>query len=78
MRPMQAHGYMAHVTGPGQKAATLKRQLTQKARHWVIEVAHSWFNCFRKLLVRCEKLERSFLALNHLAAAIRVFRKKGR
>jgi hypothetical protein len=38
-------------------------------------VAHGWFNRFRKLLVRYETLERSFLALNHLAAAIIVFRK---
>jgi putative transposase len=41
----------------------------------VVEVAHSWFNRFRKLLVRYEKLERSFLGLNHLAAAIIAFRK---
>jgi transposase len=47
----------------------------QKARRWVVEVCHSWFNRFRKLLVRYEKLERSFLALNHLAAAIIAFRK---
>jgi len=40
-----------------------------------VEVAHSWFNRFRKLLVRYEKLERSFLALNHLAASIMAFRK---
>ena len=33
------------------------------------------FNRFRKLLVRYEKLERSFVALNHLAAAIIAFRK---
>nr|MBP8134508.1 transposase [Zoogloea sp.] len=45
------------------------------ARRWIVEVAHSWFNRFRKLLVRYEKLERSFLALNHLAAAIIAFRK---
>ena len=32
-------------------------------------------NRFRKLLVRYEKLERSFLALNHLAAAIIAFRR---
>jgi hypothetical protein len=30
---------------------------------------------FRKLLMRYEKLERSFLALNHLAAGIIAFRK---
>ena len=33
------------------------------------------FNRFRKLLMRYEKLERSFKALNHLAAAIIAFRK---
>jgi hypothetical protein len=33
------------------------------------------FNRFRKLPVRCEKRVRSFLALNHIAAAILAFRK---
>jgi hypothetical protein len=52
-----------------------RRDPKKKATHWVVEVCHSLFNRFRKLLVRYEKLERSFLALNHLAAAIIVFRK---
>jgi transposase len=43
----------------------------------VVEAAHGWLNRFRKLLVRFEKLERSYLALCHLAAAIIVFRKIG-
>jgi len=37
-------------------------------------VAHSWFNRFRKLLVRHEKTHRSYLALTMLAAAIICFR----
>ena len=41
----------------------------------MVEVCHSWFNRFRKLLVRYEKLERSFMALNHIAAAIIALRK---
>ena len=41
----------------------------------MVEVCHSWFNRFRKLLVRYEKLERSFAALNHIAAGIIAFRK---
>lgn len=41
----------------------------------MVEVCHSWFSRFRKLLVGYEKLERSFVALNHLAAAIIAFRK---
>ncbi len=56
-----------------------KRQVNSsvipRRRRWVVEVAHSWFNRFRKLLVRYEKLDRSFLALNHLAASIIAFRK---
>jgi transposase len=52
-----------------------KRDACNKPRRWVVEVAHSWFNRFRKLLVRYEKLARSFRALNQLAAAIIVFRK---
>jgi IS5 family transposase len=60
-------------TSPGGRE--LKRHPTKRARRWIVEVAHSWFNRFRKLLVRYEKLERSFVALNHLAAAIITFRK---
>lgn len=69
------HGYIPHVKGRGQEAKELKRHPGKRARRWIVEVAHSWFNRFRKLLVRYEKLERSFLALNHLAAAIIAFRK---
>ena len=29
-----------------------ERDLRKRARRWVVEVAHSWFNRFRKLLVR--------------------------
>jgi hypothetical protein len=45
------------------------------ARRWLVEVCHSGYSRFRKLLVRQEKLERSFVALNHLAAGIIAFRK---
>ena len=72
---IEQHGYIPHVKGRGQEAAELVNEPNKKARRWVVEVAHSWFNRFRKLLVRYEKLERSFIALNHLAAAIIAFRK---
>lgn len=51
-----------------------ERDQGKRARRWVVEVAHSWFNRFRKLLVRFEKLHRSYVALNMLAAAIITFR----
>ena len=75
LRTIQAHGYIAHVKGRGQEAREKRRHPAKRARRWIVEVAHSWFNRFRKLLVRYEKLERSFLGLNHLAAAIIAFRK---
>ena len=46
-----------------------------KNRRWVVEVAHSWFNRFRTLLVRYEKLADRYAALLHLAAAIICWRK---
>lgn len=72
---IETHGYIPHVKGRGQEAEDKRRHPTKRARRWIVEVAHSWFNRFRKLLVRYEKLERSFLGLNHLAAAIIAFRK---
>jgi len=58
------------------KEADIKRRHPgKKARRWAVEGSHSGFNRFRKLLVRYEKLARSFPALNHLAAAIIAFRK---
>lgn len=75
LKAIENRGYIPHVKGRGQEARELKLDSEKKARRWVVEVAHSWFNRFRKLLVRYEKLDRSFLALNHLAASIITFRK---
>jgi putative transposase len=72
---IESHGYIAHVVDRRQESELKRRDPNKKARRWVVEVCHSWFNRFRKLLVRYEKLERSFVALNHLAAAIIAFRK---
>ena len=75
LKVIEDYGYIPHVKGRGEEAEELKRTPGKKARRWVVEVAHSWFNRFRKLLVRYEKLDRSFLAFNHLAASIMAFRK---
>jgi IS5 family transposase len=75
LRVIEAHGYIPHVVDRRKEADIKRRDPKKKARRWVVEVCHSWFNRFRKLLVRYEKLERSFVALTHLAAAIIAFRK---
>ena len=67
---IESHGYIPHVVSRRAEAKAKRRAPQKKARRWVVEVCHSWFNRFRKLLVRYEKLERSFVALNDLAAAI--------
>lgn len=75
MKIILAHGYIPHVVSRKSEAAQKKRHPKKKARRWVVEACHGWFNRFRKLLVRYEKLEHTFLALNHLAAAIITLRK---
>ena len=68
-----ARDYRPHVRSRGEEKARMKSGY--KPRRWIVEVAHSWFNRFRKLLVRFEKTDRSYLALNMLAASIICFRK---
>lgn len=75
LRTIESHNYIPHVQGRRQESRELHRHPGKRARRWVVEVAHSWFNRFRKLLVRYEKRDDSFLGLNYLAAAIIVFRK---
>ena len=65
--------YQPHVRPRGEER--VRRKNGHKPRRWIVEVAHSWFNRFRKLLVRYEKTDRSYLALNMLAASIICFRK---
>ena len=75
LRTIEAYGYIPHVVERRKEADIKRRDPTKKARRWVVEVCHSSFNRFRKLLVRYEKLERSFVALNHLAAALIALRE---
>lgn len=67
---LTSHGYRSRV-----RRKKRKRGRPPKNRRWVVEAVHSWFNRFRKLLVRYEKLADSYEALVHLAAAIICWRK---
>ncbi len=44
-------------------------------RRWVVEVGHSWFNRFRRLLIRWEKHAENYLAFVQLAAILILYRK---
>ena len=71
-RTIRRRGYLPRVRRKRRKPGR-----PPKHRRWIVEVAHSWFNRFRKLLVRYEKSLDSYLALLHLAAAIICWRKIG-
>jgi transposase len=69
--------YIPHVMQRGEEIKERKANPDFTAKRWVVEVTHSWFNRFRKLLVRYEKLVMRYEALLHMAAAIIAFRKIG-
>ena len=76
-RIMKERHYIPHVKQRGEEIQEKRENPSYKARRWVVEVSHSWFNRFRKLLVRYEKLTDTYMALLHMAAAIIAFRKTG-
>lgn len=72
---ISGHHYVPHVRSRREEINKKSENLAYKPRRWIVEVAHSWFNRFRKLLIRFEKTHRSYMALHHLAASIIVLRK---
>ena len=46
-----------------------------KARRWGGEISHSWFNRFRKILVRYEELADTYLALLHMGCGHLAYRE---
>ncbi len=73
-----AHGYEPHIP-PRTSAAQPLPPPGDPARHpprrWVVEVSHSWFNRFRRLLVRWEKKGVNYLGFVQLAACLIIYRK---
>jgi len=72
---IESHGYIPHVKERGEEINSKKNVPGYRPRRWVVELTHSWFNRFRKLLVRYEKRACSYEALIHLACAIICWRK---
>jgi putative transposase len=71
---IRAHGYLPHVRPRGEEIKAKKNQRF-KPRRWIVEVAHSWFNNFRKLKVRYEKSASNCLAFHHIAASFIALRR---
>ena len=74
----RAHGYVPHIPRRATKDAPLpppEHPDRHPPRRWVVEVAHSWFNRFRSLLIRWAKKAQNYLALVQLAAVLIIYRK---
>jgi len=76
-KAIKDRNYIPHVKQRGEEIQEKKDNPEFRCRRWIVEVTHSWFNRFRKLLVRYEKLTNTYEALLHMAAAIIAFRKAG-
>jgi putative transposase len=72
---IEARDFVPHVHPRGEEIEEKDKNPAFKPRRWVVEVCHSWFNRFKKILVRYEKTHRSYLGLLMFAASIIVLRK---
>ena len=73
-----AHGYTAHIPPKASAARPLPppgHPDRHPPRRWVVEVAHSWCNRFRRLLTRTEKQASHYRGFVHLAAVLIISRK---
>jgi putative transposase len=61
--------YTAHIARRGKPAGKKPHVPKYRSRRWVVERSHSWFNRFRRLLIRWEKKITNYLALLHFACA---------
>lgn len=69
------YNFIPHIRPRGEEKKLIERNPDFKARRWVVEAAHSWFNRFRKLIPRYEKTDLSYLNLTRLAATLIILNK---
>lgn len=70
-------GFTAHIRCRGEEARAIKKEAGFKARRWVVERTHSWFNRFRRILIRWEKKPENYIGLLHFVCAMIAWRGSG-
>jgi len=68
-----SNGFTPHIRPRGEEKKLIEKGF--KAKRWIVELGHSWYNRFRKIHVRYEKKDISFLGLVLLASAMIVFNR---
>ena len=71
----EVRGYRPQIKQRREESQAKRNQTGYRARRWVVERTHSWFNRYRKLLVSFEKTEEGYVALLTLAAAMICWRQ---
>jgi putative transposase len=73
---VREQGYEPPIRPQRQERATAgSADPLKQPRRWVVERLHSWLNRSRRLLVRWEKLQRTYEAFVHLACALLCFQQ---
>ena len=75
-RVAEVNNYKSFIKQRG-KGENKRANKIISSKRWVVEACHSWFNRFRKVLVRYEKKSSNYLALCMLAATIITLNKIG-
>ena len=70
-------GYTLHIKSRGEEEKARKSDPRFRARRWVVERSHSWFNRFRRILIRWEKKAIHYEAMLHFACAIITLQQAG-
>ena len=74
---LEEYGYTAQIRSRGEEYDDKMNIPGYRARRWVVERTHSWMNRFRRLLIRWEKKEESYIAMLHFACAWITYRAGG-
>ena len=68
-------GYVPHIPDASVPVPPPTDPNRHPPRRWVVEVGHSWFNRFRRLLIRWDKNSECYLGFVCLAASLIITRK---
>ena len=74
---LHAYGLVAHIRSRGEEAQAKKKKRGEKARRWVVERTHSWFNRFRSILTRWSKKAKNYLAMLYFVCGLISYRAAG-
>ena len=75
---LEQHQFIPHIRRRGIDYSDISVYVAgHKARRWVVERSHSWFNRFRRIILRWERIPELYFIFMQFACAIIVYKKLG-